>query len=56
MNIEVQWHGREKNEAAHYCSTCEVSNFYRKSIFHIEGLRSQLENYQSYIRFSSNEN
>ncbi|XP_066930632.1 histone demethylase UTY-like isoform X1 [Clytia hemisphaerica] len=27
MNIEVQWHGREKNEAAHYCSTCEVEVF-----------------------------
>lgn len=24
MNIDVQWHGREKGEAAHYCSTCEV--------------------------------
>lgn len=24
MNIEISWHGREKNEAAHYCSTCEV--------------------------------
>eukprot|EP00794_Sanderia_malayensis_P011278 gene11278-12458_t len=25
--IEVTWHGREKNEAAHYCSTCEVEVF-----------------------------
>ena len=22
--IDVVFHGREKNEAAHYCSTCEV--------------------------------
>ncbi|XP_065682010.1 lysine-specific demethylase 6A isoform X1 [Hydra vulgaris] len=27
MNVEVTWHGREKNEAAHYCSTCEVEVF-----------------------------
>ncbi|XP_057302437.1 lysine-specific demethylase 6A-like [Hydractinia symbiolongicarpus] len=27
MNIEVTFHGREKNEAAHYCSTCEVEVF-----------------------------
>ena len=24
MSIEVTWHGKEKNEAAHYCSMCEV--------------------------------
>lgn len=27
MNMEVIWHGHEKNEAAHYCSTCEVEVF-----------------------------
>lgn len=25
MGIEVHWHGRAKNEAAHYCTNCEVS-------------------------------
>lgn len=27
LNIQITWHGREKNEAAHYCSTCEVEVF-----------------------------
>ncbi|XP_011672931.2 lysine-specific demethylase 6A isoform X3 [Strongylocentrotus purpuratus] len=27
MGIEVHWHGRAKNEAAHYCTNCEVEVF-----------------------------
>lgn len=25
LKKEVKWHGRGKNEAAHYCTNCEVS-------------------------------
>lgn len=27
LNKEVKWHGRGKNEAAHYCTICEVEVF-----------------------------
>ena len=25
LGLEVKWHGRVENEAAHYCNVCEVS-------------------------------
>lgn len=28
LKKEVKWHGRGKNEAAHYCTNCEVRNLY----------------------------
>lgn len=26
LGLEVKWHGRGENEAAHYCNDCEVRN------------------------------
>ena len=26
LGLEMKWHGRSENEAAHYCNDCEVGS------------------------------
>jgi lysine-specific demethylase 6A len=42
--IEIKFHGRNKNEASHYCGQCEVSDLY-----HIHAHKQRTNKYWEYL-------